>query len=60
MATKSFRTDFTFTTKSARSLYDAINASKRVDIKTTKPVKEFSSKDTDSLHQEFDSLFRRK
>lgn len=59
MATKSFSTDFKFTTKSARALSEAINSSKRVDIVNKNQIEDFSNKSHQEIHKQFDSIFGR-
>ena len=57
MATKSFQTDFKFTSKSGHALAEAIRYSRRVDIKVDEPVKIYSDVNSDQFHKKFDKLF---
>ncbi len=56
MATKSFQTDFKFTSKTASALANALQQSKRVDVEVTQRVRHYSSTDL-SKTTKFDSFF---
>lgn len=60
MATKSFQTDFKFTSKSGHALAEAIRYSRRVDVKVDEPVKIYSDVNSDQFHKKFDKLFNQK
>lgn len=59
MATKSFQTDFKFTSKSASALADALSKSRRVDVQITQRVNQYKVTDTEKL-KKFDVLFKPK
>ncbi|MCH4169590.1 MAG: hypothetical protein LKF36_00070 [Lactobacillus sp.] len=56
MATKSFQTEFTFSSKSASALANALDRSKRVDVKFDQPVKRYT-KDSLKKTTKFDNIF---
>lgn len=56
MATKSFQTDFKFTSKTAGALANALQRSKRIDVKMTQSVRHYSSADLTKTSK-FDSFF---
>ncbi|AOB18160.1 hypothetical protein I4I21_01540 [Lactiplantibacillus plantarum] len=57
MATKSFETEFSFNQKNAGALANALNSSKKVDIRMSKPVINYDSSNNDSLKKKFDKIF---
>ena len=60
MATKSFHTDFKFTSKSGHALAEAFVHSRRVDIKITQPVNRYTDNNSEQFHKKFDKLFAQK
>lgn len=59
LATKSFQTDFKFTTKTASALANALQQSRRVDIKVTQPINKYDTKRFAETNK-FDSFFGNK
>ena len=59
VATKSFQTDFKFTSKTAGALANALQRSKRVDVQMTQRIRHYTSADLEKTDK-FDSFFERK
>lgn len=58
MATKSFESEFKFNRKSAQSLAEAFDRSKRVNIKAESNVNFITS--NEEIHSKFDKILKRK
>lgn len=58
MATSSFQSEFKFNKKSASALANALDHSKKVNIKRTKPVNFYGLGDKEKLKRRFDDVFR--
>lgn len=59
VATKSFQTDFKFTSKTAGALANALQQSKRVDVQMTQRIRSYARADLDKTTK-FDSFFEKK